>query len=90
MLEMKMLEIRDSATYIPVLAIKMRPSEKSSIEEAGIDSCHLQRTGYSLDQALVALMRLDPVRAEYDPFSWDPGSAIRTMREAHRYIQKKF
>ena len=90
MLETKMLEIRDIATYIPVLAIKMAFVRASTVEAAGVDSYHLRRTGYAEYQPLITLLRLDPVRAEYDPYSWDSGNAVRTMREAHRFIQKHF
>ena len=90
MLETKLFEILDAGTYIPVLAIKMAPWNKSTIEEAEIDTYHLKHTGYGLDYPCIMLICMEPpIKAEYDVFAWDAGSNIRTMREAHHYINRR-
>ncbi len=86
-MQTKTFEIRDSGTFIPVLATKMRPDTEQ-------DRYLFGRTGYGLtadEQAkYVIVVKIDGsgFGANYDPYSW-PGGA-RTMREAHHYIIDKF
>lgn len=76
----KTVEIRDNATCISALAIKMVASDP-------IEAFHLDRSGFGADYPLVILMTLDPVKATYDPYSW---GHTRTLTTAHRYIQEHF
>lgn len=77
MRETKMFEIRDRATLIPALAIRVA---------GGPDDPLLWRAGFGYDIPLVILVYLTKMEAQWDPYSW-PGLA-RTMREAHRHIQQ--
>ena len=87
-METKLLEVRDRATFIPVIAVLMTAMHK---EEAGevysfAEEFMLRRAGYSLESPLVALSyaKADGRPFDYDPYSW----SNRTMQTAHRYIQE--
>ena len=73
----KCIEIRDWATCIPVLAIKMEAA--NPIEAAFL----WRRCGYPQDGSTVVLMKLDSQEASYDPYWWSDG---RTMGNAHLWI----
>jgi hypothetical protein len=77
----KALEVRDRATFIPVVAVQMTPS---NMEQKYL----LRRAGYSGDITCVLLTRLDGGEAHYDPYNWADGS--RTMRAAHLYVTQNF
>lgn len=77
----KVLEIRDRATFIPVVATEMFPENE-------IQSYYLRHSGYGFDYPLVLVTTLDGRECEYDPFKW--GTNPRTMFEAHMYIQEHF
>jgi len=81
-LDMKFLEIRDSATCIPALAIKLNSADETY-------RYFLKRAGYSLEgMGSIELIKLSTGEANYDPFCWDGNS--RTMRLAHVYIKGAF
>ena len=75
----KAIEIRDRATCIPAIAIKM--SAGGPVEER-----FLWRCGYPRDGHCVVLMRLADQRAASDAYDW----ADRTHKAAHLYIEKHF
>ena len=81
----KTFEIRDAATFIPVLAVKLEPVTEQ-------DRYLLARAGFGLtreDQAAyVHLIRMDggSGAAHCDPYDW----GNRTMTTAHDYIAKHF
>lgn len=82
-MDVKLFEIRDAATFIPVMAIRLR---NRTPEEFFL----LRRAGYGADQigdgdaeSYVILCKLDGVEAYYDSFNW-PNQ--RTMGTAHRFI----
>lgn len=83
----KTFEVRDRSTFIPVLAVKMRPSCER-------DRYLMGRSGFGTDperQAeYVLVVKLDggDGRSACDPYGW-PGGA-RTMKVAHSYILKHF
>lgn len=79
-MEIKIIEIRDRATYIPVLAIKM-------ISKNPVEKYHLGRAGYGEEYPLVMLIKIDGAEAQYDPFKWN---CKRTMFCSHQYIQKNY
>ena len=81
-LDSKVLEIRDSATHIPVLAIRMLA--KNWIQSYYIHS----RSGYPRDGSAIAVVRLNDCDGKCDPYSW-PGDT-RTMQVAHNYICDHF
>jgi len=74
----KLFEVRDRATFLPVIATSMT----SPASEA--EFYLLRRAGYGV-QPLILLTRLegDNTPACYDPYAWGD----RTMRTAHLYIQ---
>ena len=75
----KMLEIRDIATFIPVLCVDMNPEDVASRDEHYL----LRRAGYPCDGNPIVLMtRADGGKPHYDPYNWGD----RTMHVAHLYI----
>lgn len=80
-MEIKLLEVRDSATFIPVFAMRTVPNGE---EQRYL----LRRSGYSSEWTNVIVGPLRCGRCEYDPYSWD--SRSRTMQVAHEWIQHHF
>lgn len=75
----KVIEIRDNATCIPALAIKMEAA--SPIEDK-----FLWRCGYPRDGSGIVLMHLGDQRASSDPYDFPN----RTMRGAHLSIIERW
>ena len=84
-MEIKTFEIRDAGTFIPALAVKMRPMDER-------DRFLLSRAGYGLSpqsqEKYIMLVMLETERCAYAPHNW-PGGA-RTMPVAHEYIEEHF
>ena len=86
-MEIKMFEIRDRGTYIPVIAIRPTPTCE--------DECYmLARAGYGREPQdmagyiLVARISGGEGRITCDPYEW--GGGARTMQVAHDHIQKHY
>lgn len=79
----KLLEIRDSATFIPVAAFRPDPYQAQS--EAG--AYLLQRAGFVPRTDCIFVIRLATGGAEYDEYNW---AGSRTMCVAHGYIRINF
>lgn len=84
----KLFEIRDAATFIPVIATRLIVNETGSLGEQEL--WLLRRAGYDETQVTVSaaepyiiLCKLDGVDARYDPFDWNS----RTMKTAHLDIR---
>ena len=75
----KMLEVRDRATFIPVLAVLM-------VSEDPRNSYLLRRAGFSPHFPLVQLTYISRDISHNDPYDWGD----RTMQAAHRYIGEHF
>lgn len=77
----KALELRDTATFIPILAVDMNP-------ENDRQRYLLRRCGYPCDGTPnIIVTRLDgDGLATNDPYSWPTGSAARTFGIAHNWI----
>jgi hypothetical protein len=75
-METKFIEIRDSATFIPALAIRF----------SGQDSWLARRAGYSKGLPMVLLIHLNKQSCDHDPYRW----SNRTMQEAHLYIRNNW
>jgi hypothetical protein len=75
----KMFEIRDAGTLIPVVATLMASHDAQ-------EHWLVRRAGFSGDDGLVFIGKIETGGGQYDPHSW-PGGA-RTMTVAHAYIQK--
>jgi len=82
---MKLFEIRDRHTFIPVFAFRARPAPGSEPERY-----LLARSGYGPtgESACVIVGRLDCRGCHYDPHEWLTGA--RTMPAAHQYIEENF
>ena len=78
-MEVKMLEIRDYGTFIPVMCIEM-VSEKLS------ERYLLGRLGFSYESPLIQLVWISSSRTEYSPFEWND----RTLFTAHTYITENW
>lgn len=77
-MQAKALEIRDKATFIPVLAVDMNPNNASQ-------RYLLRRCGYPCDgipNILITKLNGDGSRASNDPYCWGG----RTWPTAHNYI----
>lgn len=80
----KLLEIRDRATFIPVVAVEMASDEPA-------EEWLLSRSGYPepwRGPTMILLAKLESGFATYDPFGW-PGPS-RTMRDAHLAIRRRW
>lgn len=77
----KLFEVRDRATFIPVFAILMEPTNN-------YQGYLLRRSGYGPGINLVMVGRCGSGPAHYDPYRQENGA--RTMRVAHQYIMENF
>ncbi len=79
----KTLEIRDTGTFIPALAIQLDPRD-------GKDLFLLARAGFGASpeqqREYVVLIHLQRMQVQYDPHSWPN----RTMVVAHMHISEEF
>ena len=84
-MEAKTFEIRDKATFVPVLAVRLNPNTKQ-------DRYLLSRAGFGREGGeqgrFIMLIRLTGGRhtADYDVHSWGD----RTMQTAHRFMEKEW
>lgn len=89
MIETKLFEVRDRATTISVIAIKMcavRYSWKDTIEQAEQERFLLHRVGYNPDEpAMILFANLADEKFYYHPEQHSMHDA-RTMVTAHQYI----
>lgn len=69
--EVKLIEVRDRATFIPAMAIRV----------SGEDGYLMRRAGF--ESPMVYLVALAVEKACYDPYNW----GNRTMNTAHLFIQ---
>lgn len=81
-METKILEVRDSATFIPVLATAMRSDD-------AIEQWYLKRTGFSAEgRPLIMLCPMAGGMATYNPYEWN--TAARTYPVAQKYIEENW
>lgn len=76
-IEIKFLEIRDRATFLPMFAF----TTKSDLYD---QHYLLHRAGYAPDSDLVMFGYLEGRACQYDLYNWND----RTKQTAHDYIQK--
>lgn len=80
----KVFEVRDRGTFIPVIAIKILDGAPVTDQEQYL----LRRAGYGFTSECVILVRAEcsgvDRNATYDPYAW--GQATRTYCVAHNYI----
>jgi hypothetical protein len=79
------LEIRDSMTCIPALAIRM-------LADNEVQAYYIhRRSGYPADGGSIMLMKLSDGTATNDPYEWPAKSGgARTMAVAHDFVIKNF
>lgn len=79
-MEAKTFEVRDRATFLPMLAVRLNPGNEG-------DRYLLSRTGYgrtSTEQGrYILLTALTGGEGSYDPFGW---GSNRTRKIAHQHI----
>lgn len=79
----KAIEIRDAATFIPAVAIKMEPANEAQ-------RYLMARVGFR-DGAGVVLMVLNTQKATADPYDWPSlGLGPRTMPVVHVWLEQHF
>jgi hypothetical protein len=80
-MQIKLLEIRDRATFLPCFAMQ---TTADNSEQGYL----LRRAGYGPDMPLIIFGYLDASRGKchYDPYDWND----RTMKTAHNYIVEHF
>ena len=84
MIESKVLEIRDAATRIDALAIRMKGCNP-------IQQFYFRCCGYPEDGTSIMLMVLYTGKATNDPYEWESlGLGPRTMPVAHDWIINHF
>jgi hypothetical protein len=82
---MKVLEIRDRATYIPVIAVRLEPHnehERYLLATAGYGTNPAEQAAF----VLVSRINGGHCETNVDPHAWTG----RTMPVAHRYIEQHF
>lgn len=80
--ETKMFELRDRATFIPIIATRMCMSKNPR------ESWLMRRAGYDIfsEEPCVLLARLNGGPACYDPYDYGD----RTFHTAHKYITENW
>ena len=80
-MQVKCLEIRDAATFIPVICIKPIPVNEGQ-------RYLLRRDGYSTEpgDSIVIMIDAQCRGCSYDPYKWREG----THRTAHQYIEENW
>ncbi len=82
-MEVKLFEIRDTATFIPVLAVKLNPQrdeERYLLARAGYGEFPAQQAKYVLLWRIAGEVH----KATCDPYQW--GGEARTLPIAHQHI----
>lgn len=89
-MDLKLLELRDRGTFIPVFAFRCRPTRGENVEQFHRERYLLSRAGYGPagESDCVILGKLDcpssTLSCTYDPFGWE--TSARTMEAAHSWI----
>lgn len=91
-MDVKLIEIRDRATFIPAIAVRLRnrtPREFYLLRRAGYSKEQIggreEVAGMLADglEPYIVLSRLDgSMKANYDPYEWSD----RTMQNAHKWL----
>lgn len=84
-MQIKMFEIRDRATYIPAIAIKL-DGETNEAEEYMLQRAGFGKADTRANKNYVFFINADNNECQLDPFKW----SNRTMTEAHHYVERNF
>ena len=71
----KLIEIRDRATLVPALAMRIGGSDGYLARQAGFES------------PMIYLIALSLQQAAYDPYQW---TGARTLKVAHLWLEEHF
>lgn len=82
-MDTKLFELRDRATFMPILCTRMVRSDRKTKIEADAENYLLSRAGYSFFKPLILMTELVSNRTQYDTH-W--GHSDRTLGTVHRYI----
>lgn len=95
----KLFEVRDRATFIPVIAIKAVPgytidrTPMPTVKELESERYLLRRAGYNLALPSIILVRAHcsgiDRNATYDAYAWG-ATQTRTLMVAHQHIERNF
>jgi hypothetical protein len=81
----KTFEIRDSGTFIPVLAVKLIKTGNEN------DDYLLGRSGLGLPGSYTILLsKMNSGEGHLDYYEWPGAPMVRTMPTAHIYIEENF
>lgn len=82
-MQVKVLEVRDANTFMPVIAIKPIPENEQQ-------RYLLRRDGYAGDRSEPCVILIAPQcrGVSYDPYNWP--EFPRTMRFAHHWIEQNW
>lgn len=84
-MKVKTFEIRDSGTFIPMLAIKLTSDGNKD------DAYLLRRAGLDCDGSFnIAFFNLQRGDGFLDPYNWPGAPMVRTCPAAHKYIEDNF
>lgn len=90
-MEIKILEIRDRMTFIPLMAIRIRVDLDEAPPTAEQEVYLLRRSGFDrgsiYNGTFVAVVRLNDYQSHYDPYHWANNI---TMQTAHQYIAEEW
>ena len=85
-METKILELRDSATFIPVLAMRLSSENEAERSLLARGGCGVRSEDH-LNYIMLARMDGSNVSpARFDAYDWSD----RTFRVAHKYIENNF
>jgi hypothetical protein len=79
-MQVKILEVRDRMTFLPVMAVLVRPTNFNQ-------EYLLRRAGFITLDTYVVLTKLTDLKTAYDE---DYGWGDRTMTTAHKYIHENW
>lgn len=91
-MRIKLFELRDSATFIPVFAFRTSAfGHELGCDPTDQERWLLRRSGFGPDSDCIVLGRLEcsgvDRNCSYDPYSWQ---GARTFPVAHKYIAEHF
>ena len=81
----KMIEVRDRATCVPMLAIKIAPEFDTTLDNQ--ERWLMRRAGFSSGYDGILLVKFEGTEAHHDPYQW---SNSRTYRTVHLWLRDNF
>lgn len=85
-MKVKLFELRDRGTFIPVMAVKLTEENRESVEAWLLDRAGLN---YAASYTIL-LWNLSENRGAVDPYHWQGAPSIRTFPVCHEYLEQHF